>query len=66
LEARLANLGIKKEDLIPIQDFPHPRTAFKTLLESETASDSGIDLGTSYPSCVSTDDLPGLYLGRQK
>lgn len=63
LEAHMATLGIKKEDLIPIQQLPNPKMAYQALLEAGTAS-SVIDLGTSYQSCVSTD-LPGLYLGRQ-
>ena len=63
LEAHMANLGIKKEDLIPIQDLPNPSTAYKTLLEAGTAS-TVIDLGTSYQSCESTH-FPVLYLGRQ-
>jgi hypothetical protein len=63
LEAHMATLGIKKEDLIPIQQLPNPKMAYQALLEAGTAS-TVIDLGTSYQSCVSTE-LPGLYLGRQ-
>ena len=63
LDAYMANLGIKNEDLIPVQDLPNPKMAYKALLEAGTAS-SVIDLGTSYQSCISSD-FPGLYLGRQ-
>lgn len=62
LEAYMTRVGIKKEDLVPIQDLPDPRTAYKTLLGAGTAS-SVLDLGTSYQSCISTD-FPILYLGR--
>ena len=63
LEAYMAKLGIKDEDLIPIQDLPNPKMAYKSLLEAGTASNV-IDLGTSYLPCVSSD-FTGLYLGRQ-